>query len=235
VALREPFSGFPEPLFAASDARHRRWKSEHHRLVIREDLRDLTRIREIGLIEALLDLLPERVGSPLSINSLREDLGVSFDTVQNWLKTLEGMHTLFEIRPYAGRLSRTLRREGKVYFYDYTDLQSPRARFENMVTAHLKKLVDAWNDFGHGDFDLHYVRNKEKKETDFLIVNDRKPYALIEAKLSGAAIDSSLYYFQERLMPRYAIQVSRHGVPGLAASSDPRVGHVSAAQFLSHI
>jgi predicted AAA+ superfamily ATPase len=208
----ERFSGFPEPLFAGSDELFRRWKQEHHRLIIREDLRDLTRIREIGLIESLLMLLPERIGSPLSINSLREDLNVAFDTVQNWLQTLERLYYLFEIRPYAQRMARALRREGKVYFYDFTEVETPGPRFENLVAVHLRKLVDAWNDWGYGDFELHYVRNKEKKETDFLVTEKRKPYALIETKLSAGTLDPSLVYFQERLKPRYAVQVVREGI-----------------------
>jgi len=208
----ERFSGFPEPLFAGSEELFRRWKQEHHRLIIREDLRDLTRIREIGLVESLLMLLPERIGSPLSINSLREDLNVAFDTVQHWLQTLERLYYLFEIRPYAQRMARALRREGKVYFYDFTEVETPGPRFENLVAVHLRKLVDAWNDWGYGDFELHYVRNKEKKETDFLVTERRKPYALIEAKLSTGAIDPSLVYFHERLKPRYGIQVVREGI-----------------------
>ncbi|MBI4422986.1 MAG: ATP-binding protein [Elusimicrobia bacterium] len=211
LATLERFTGFPEPLFGGSDRLFQRWRREHRRLVIREDLRDLTRIREIGLVESLLMLLPERIGSPLSINSLREDLSVSFDAAQNWIRALERLYYLFEIRPYSRAVARALRREGKVYLYDHTEIESPGARFENLVALHLRKLVDAWNDWGYGSFDLHYVRTKEKRETDFLIAESRKPYALIEAKLSGDTLDPALSYFAERLRPRFALQVVREG------------------------
>jgi predicted AAA+ superfamily ATPase len=38
--------------------------------VVREDLRDLDRVREVSLVEQLVGLLPERVGSPLSVANL---------------------------------------------------------------------------------------------------------------------------------------------------------------------
>lgn len=233
--LLERFSGFPEPLFAGSDAKARRWRREHHRLIVREDLRDLTRIREIGLLESMMSLLPERVGSPLSINGLREDLNVAFDTVQGWLSALARLYYLFELRPYAGKLSRALRREGKIYFFDFTEVEDPGPRFENIVAVHLKKLVDVWTDWGDGMFDLHYVRNREKKETDFLITRQGRPYALIEAKLSDRAPDPSLAYFKERLKAPHVLQVVRNADASLCRDPGSGILVASAAHFLSCI
>ncbi len=206
----EKFTGFPEPLFAASEPRLRRWRQAHRTLVLREDLRDLTRIRDIGLVETLALLLPDRVGSPLSINALSEDLGVNFATVRTWLDAMARLYYLFRVKPYAGRLTRTLRLAEKVYLYDFTEIENAGARFENLTALHLRKLVDAWTDRGYGEFDLHYVRDREKREVDFLITERRKPYALIEAKLSASDIDPSLRYFSQRLQPRYTVQVVRN-------------------------
>jgi hypothetical protein len=206
----ETLTGFPEPLFSGSESRLRRWRQTYQSSVLREDLRDLTRIREIGLLETLVSLLPERIGSPLSINALREDLGVNFLTVQGWLEALERLYYVFKIRPYAGKLSRTLRREEKLYLFDYSVIEEPGARFENIVALHLRKLCDAWTEWGYGDFGLCYVRDREKREVDFLITKTGKPYALIEAKTSAAKPDASLRYFSERLKPQQTVQVVRH-------------------------
>lgn len=234
-ALREieRFTGFPEPLFAGSDARLRRWRRSRNQLVLREDLRDLTRIREIGLIESLVELLPERVGSPLSLNSLREDLGVAFGTVQAWIRTLERLYYVFEIRPFAGKLARALRREGKVYLFDISAIEDPGARFENLVALHLLKARDAWNDLGLGDFGLHYVRDREKREVDFLMTRDRRPYLLLEAKLASQDASPSLLYFQERLRPRWAIQLVRRAPEGPSRMRGRGVLSLAAAGFLS--
>jgi len=229
----EKFTGFPEPLFAANDARLRRWRRSRNKLVLREDLRDLTRIREIGLIESLVELLPERVGSLLSLNSLREDLGVAFGTVQSWLRALERLYYVFEVRPFAGKLARTLRREGKVYLFDFSGIEDPGARFENLVALHLLKARDAWNDLGYGDFGLYYVRDKEKREVDFLITRDRRPYFLIETKLSSEDLSPSLTYFHERLKPRWSLQLVRNPAPVSGRKLPGKVLCRSAAAFLS--
>lgn len=207
----ETFSGFPEPLFAAGENKLRRWRRTRRDLVLREDLRDLTRIRELGLVDQLVMMLPERVGSPLSLNALRGDLGVAFDTVKAWLETLARLYFVFELRPFAGKLARTLRREGKVYLFDPTEIEAPGPRFENVVALHLLKLVDAWNDRGYGDFALAYVRDKERREVDFVITDRRRPYLLLEAKLEDGAPSPALRYFAERLRPKHAVQLVRRG------------------------
>ena len=231
----ETLTGFPEPLFAGSASRLQRWRRSHESLVVREDLRDLTRIREIGLIETMVALLPERIGSPLSVNALREDLGVNFMTVQAWVEALERLYFLFTIRPYAGRLARTLRREEKVYLFDPSAIESEGAKFENVVALHLRKLCDAWTDWGYGDFTLLYVRDREKREVDFLITDRHKPYALIECKPKAEGLDSSLAYFASKLKPRHALQVVREPQRGKGFSVFGEILSVPATLFLSLI
>jgi predicted AAA+ superfamily ATPase len=213
LAQIERFTGFPEPLFAGRVDRLRRWRRARRDLVLREDLRDLTRIRELGLIDHLVALLPERVGSPLSVNAIREDLGVAYETAKAWLATLGRLYFLFELRPFAGQLARTLRREAKVYLFDFTEIDAAGDRFENVVALHLLKLVDAWNDRGHGDFALWYVRDKERREVDFLVTERRRPYLLLEAKLDDEQPTPALRYFRDRLRPRHAVQLVREGTP----------------------
>ncbi|MDO9210142.1 MAG: ATP-binding protein [Deltaproteobacteria bacterium] len=231
----ETLTGFPEPLFSGSEIRLRRWRHSRETLVIREDLRDLTRIREIGLLETLVALLPDRIGSPLSVNALREDLGVNFMTVQGWLEALERLYYLFKIRPYAGTLTRTLRREEKVYLFDFSAIENPGAKFENLVALHLHKLCEAWTDWGYGDFALYYVRDREKREVDFLITDRRKPHALVETKLTASDVDSTLRYFADRLKPKYAVQVVREPGKFKSIFTSKGVMFAPATHFLSFI
>jgi uncharacterized protein len=225
----ERFTGFPEPLFSGREERLRRWRRAHRQLTIREDLRDLTRIRDLGLVESLVALLPERVGSPLSLNALAGDLGVAFNTVRQWLEALSRLYLVFELRPYAGRMARTLRREAKVYLFDHTEIPDPGARFENLAAMHLRKLCELWTDLGHGDFDLAYVRDKEKREVDFLLLESRKPWLLVEAKLSDTQPAPALGYFAERLKPKMgAVQIVRS--PARSVRLRSGIGVVPAAQ-----
>jgi predicted AAA+ superfamily ATPase len=198
-------------------------------LVLREDLRDLTRVRELGLVDQLVAMLPERIGSPLSINALREELQVAFDTVKSWLAILQRLYFLFEVRPHADRLARTLRKEAKVYLFDHTEILDEGARFENLVALHLLKLVDAWNDLGHGDFALRYVRDKEKREVDFLVTRQTRPYLLVEAKLTATDVSPALRYFAQRISAKTALQVVRHG----NARTSAGIAVIPAARFLA--
>lgn len=230
----ESRTGFPEPLFSTTDGRLKRWRRARNRQVFREDLRDLTRIRDIGLVEAMASLLPERVGTPLSLNALGRELGVSFGSVRGWLEALGSLYHLVELRPFAGRLSRTLRREGKVYLFDFSEVEDPAARFENLVALHLLKLKDAWNDLGLGDFELHYVRDKEKREVDFLLTKSGRPLLLLDTGLSSRGPTRPLLYFQQRLKPLYTVQLSREEPVGARAGA-PGVLRLGAASFLSLI
>lgn len=229
------WSGFPEPLFAESATRLNKWQIRHRDLILREDLRDLSRIRDIGLIDAMISLLPERIGSPLSVNGLREDLNVAFGTAQGWLKTLEHLYFLFEIRPFSGKLARTLQREGKVYLFDFTVIENEGARFENMVALHLKKAVDAWTDCGYGEFNLWYVRDKEKREVDFLITLRKKPFLLMECKLSESEWSPPLLYFHERMRPKWSFQIVRDFPNNLRRHKIPNIIGISADRFLAQL
>jgi len=174
--------GFPEPFLAGDEKQLTLWRRGRIEKVVREDLRDLSRIPELSQIEALVSLLPERVGSLFSRASLREDLEVSFDTIRRWMQYLFELYYAFEVKPFTSKISRSLKREGKLYLWDYSEIADQAARFENLVAAHLLKACHYWTDTGEGLFELFYLRTKEKQEIDFLIVKDKKPWLPVEVK-----------------------------------------------------
>lgn len=231
----ENYTGFPEPFFGAGAKILHRWRREHRNLILREDLRDLTRIRDIGLMDALVDLLPDRVGSPLSLNALREDLNVAFNTVKNWIRTLSFLYYLFEIRPYSGKIARAIRKEAKIYLFDTSVIEDRGKRFENIAALHLLKACHAWSDFGCGDYDLHYVRDKEKREADFLVTENGKPWLLLECKMSQKEPDPSLRHFSGMLKPRYVFQLVRSLESGFFLKKTGDIFLVSAPRFLAHL
>ena len=192
-------SGFPEPYLAIRATTYRRWTTTYSSQLIREDIRDLTGIRSIGEIETLYLLLPSKVGSPLSVPSLAADLKVSYNTVQNWLSVLERFFLTFSINPWSKKITRAIQKERKVYVFDIPRVEDHGARFENMVALELWRAVANWNDLGYGQFSLHFVKNKEKQEVDFLIANNRKPFLLIEAKLSESTPAVPVRKFQSAL------------------------------------
>jgi len=209
-ALRT-LGGFPEPYLGGSERRARRWRLARREQILREDLRDLSMVREISLVEQLADLLVARVASPLSINSLREDLEVDHKTVSRWIEILERLFVVFRVHPYAAARGRILRKAAKLYFWDWSEVPDAGARFENLVASHLLKYVHWLHDVEGHRVDLRYVRDREKREVDFLLVRDGKPWVLIEAKLGEQAATPSLAYFRAKLKVPFAFQVTGSG------------------------
>ena len=187
----EKRGGFPEPFTKDSDLQYRRWQVQRRNLIIDQDIRDLTQIHNLSVFEHLAIILPTRIGSLLSLNSIREELSVAFTTVSSWLEVLERLYYCFRISPYSKKIGRALRKEQKLYMWDWSQVEDAGARFENMVASHLLKNIHLWNDLGYGEYDLHYIRTKEKYEIDFLITEKRKPLVLIEAKVSDESLSPS--------------------------------------------
>ena len=161
-------------------------------------------------IEILYSLLPSKIGSPLSINSLSRDLGVAYNTVKSWLGVLQRFYMLFSIPTWTSKIARAIRKETKVYLLNYALIDDPSPRFENMVALELLRAVSNWNDLGYGSFLLHFIRNKEKREVDFLIANGRKPLLLVETKLSEKQASADLIKFQQHLKVP-AVQLTNEG------------------------
>ncbi len=203
-------SGFPEPFLSGRMATYRRWSNTYSRQLIREDIRDLTGVKSIGYLETLYLLLPSKVGSPISVSSLAGDLHVSYNSVRNWLTVFERFFLIFGISPWTRKISRAIQKEQKVYIMDTPLIKDAAARFENMVALELWRAISAWNDMGYGRFSLHFIKNKEKQEVDFLIANEGDPILLIEAKLTDTQPSTALKKFQLALgIP--AVQLNNEG------------------------
>ncbi|KAF0218059.1 MAG: ATPase AAA [Geobacteraceae bacterium] len=208
----ETLSGFPEPFLSGRAATYRRWSTGYSQRLIREDVRDLTEIRSVTNMETLYYLLPAKVGSPLSVPSLANDLKVTYNTVQNWLALFERFFLTFSLPTWTERIARAIHKERKVYLFDTPRITDPAARFENMVAIELWRAVTCWNAMGAGDFTLHFIRNKEQQEVDFLIAKERKPLLLIECKLAADQPSKALLVIQRALQVP-AVQLVR-SAPG---------------------
>lgn len=207
------YGGFPEPFLAAHARAAGRWRLARRNLVLREEMRDLTFIRHLSLVEQLVDLVRERVGTPLSLQSLCETLSVDHKTVANWIAALERLYVVFRVLPYSGSLSRTFRKEAKAYLWDWSEAPEGGPRFENLVASHLLKLCHWLEDVEGVRAELRYVRDREKREVDFLVLKEGRPWFLAEAKMSADPRFGPLPYFHQRLKTDFAVQVVARGIP----------------------
>lgn len=203
------FGGFPEPLTRASNRFATRWRRLRHQQLFREELRDLTRVHEVAKVQTLAQLVMQRVGQLVTYSSLANALDASIDSVKRWLSILESLYFHFQLRPWFRNVARSLRKEPKLYLWDWSLLEDPGMRFENLVASALLKAVHLWTDDGLGEFGLHFLRDKDKREVDFLVSRDGSPWMLVEAKLAGrAGLSSGLVHFQRHLRPKLALQVA---------------------------
>lgn len=224
------FGGFPEPFIQQSEREHRRWSNQRRELLIKEDLRELSDIQLVSIVENLMLLLPERIGTLFSYTALSQDLKVSIPTVQSWLSVFEKLYIVYKILPYSKKINRSIQKRPKYYLWDWSQLENTGNKFENLVASHLFKAATLWTDLGLANCSLHYIHTRDGREVDFLVQKSSKPWFLVEAKISGHHFSKSLCYFSEQLM-----------IPGVQVVLDRNVYRkegnlciISADQWLGH-
>lgn len=190
--------GFPEPFFGGSEIDAARWSREYRTRLLQEDLLSLERITDIGNLELLILRLPECVGSPLSLNALREELRVSHTAVRNWCDILERLYTIFRLAPFGFPRLRAVKKEQKHYHYDWRLVPTLPARFENLMASHLLKWVHYLEDTEGRDVELQYFRDVDGREVDFIVTERRQPLMAVECKWDDGPVHAGLRYFGAR-------------------------------------
>ncbi len=192
------FGGFPEPFFHGDSTFTRRWQKERVSRIVDEDVRDLENIKELSLIELLADALPSRVGAPLSIKNLREDLASSHEAVERWVTILERMYYAFRIPPFGSPKIRAVKKEQKLYLWDWSEVEEPSFRFENLVASQLLKWCHFMDDTQGHRMELRFIRDTDKREIDFVVIKDKKPVFAVECKTGEKVASSAAHYFRAR-------------------------------------
>jgi predicted AAA+ superfamily ATPase len=203
------FGGFPEPLFSEDPRELRLWQKERMRRIIREDVRDLSLIQNLTGLESLAETLPDRVGSPLSLQSLSEDIQVDHKTIKRWIATLEAIYFCYRLPPYGASKIRAVKKEQKLYLWDWSSIVDPGARWENLVASQLLKYCHWMEDREGETMELRFLRDTDKREVDFVVLKNRKPLFAVECKSGEKAISPSIHYFAERTPIPVFYQVHR--------------------------
>ena len=201
------FGGFPEPFLKGNTRHWKRWQRERQSRVIQDDLINLEYVKEVSQLDLLAHSLPDRVGSPLSVNNLRQDLSVAFETADRWITILENLYLCFRIHPHGLPRLRAVRKERKLYMWDWSLCENPAARFENMVASHLLKHCHAREDVGGDRVQLRFVRDAHGRELDFVVVENERPAFAVECKSGEQGLSRNIPYFAERTDIPYFYQV----------------------------
>jgi hypothetical protein len=201
------YGGFPDPFLLQSERETRRWGREYRSRVILGDLADLEKVQDVGVVEKMVLRLPDLVGSPLSLNSLREDLQVSHQSISRWIGMLENLYMIFRIYPFGAAQIRAVKKEAKHYHLDWTVVPDMAAGFENLVACHLVKWVFYLQDQEGRNTELRYFRDVDKREVDFVVMEEDVPVKFIECKISSRDVSPSLRYLKARFPNVEATQV----------------------------
>lgn len=192
------YGGFPEPLAEKDTTFLRRWHNQRLYRVVDSDVRDLENVKEIDKLVALAEELPNRVGSPLSFKNLAQDLEVDFKTAKRWISILDSLYYSFLVSPFGASKIRAVKKEQKLYLWDWSQVEELGPRFENMVASHLLHYCHFVEDTTGHKMELRFIRDHNKRECDFVVLRDKKPEFAVEAKLSDKEVSSHLQFFNER-------------------------------------
>ncbi len=205
--------GFPEPFLSDDPLDVGRWRRQYLDGLVREDILTFDNVHDLRAISLLVELLRERVASPLSYQSLAEDLGIAPNTVKRYVEILEALYIVFRVRPHTRSIARSLQRQPKLYFYDTGLVKGDEGqRLENLVAMCLQKRLFHLEDRDGKPRSLHYLRTKEGKEVDFVTVENGQPLLMVEAKASDRTLTPGLRHFRDR-----------YGIPGVQLVGDLRV------------
>ncbi len=193
------FGGFPEPFLKGNTRHWKRWQLERQKRIIYDDLISLEKVREVSNIELLQSLLPDRVGSILSVNSLRQSIGVAFETVDSWITILENLYFCYRIPPYSNDKLRLAKKDKKLYLWDWSLVENKGAQFENMVASLLFKFCHFLQDVNGEKMELSFIRSHDGKEIDFIVRKNKNIIFAVECKTGEREISKNISYFAKQL------------------------------------
>ncbi len=203
------FGGFPEPLIQGSVRELKRWHLQRRERIIYSDIRDLENVRDISNIQVLTEALQDRVGSPLSKKNLAEDILVDQKTVEKWLQILERVYYCYRISPYGPSKIRAVKKEQKLYLWDWSELESEGPRWENFVGSHLLKYCHFHEDVNGEKMELRFLRDTDKREIDFVVLKNKKPLFAVECKTGEKNLSPHIQYFADRTLIPHFYQVHK--------------------------
>jgi predicted AAA+ superfamily ATPase len=150
-----------------------------------KDIQELFRIEKRDSFMRFFELLIRQSGGLFEASSLAGPSGVSRTTLANYLKILEETYVFHVLRPYAKFKTKEIVSTPKIYCFDtgffacYKGWESIRSDDRSELWEHyvLNELcANGWRT------SIHYWRDKQKREVDFVLRRRAKPNIAIECK-----------------------------------------------------
>lgn len=199
--------GFPEPLFGKSENFAGRWRLAYAERLVNEEIRTLEQTQEIDQMGLLYERLPDLICNNLSINNLAKDLEVAHQTVAKWISIFEKLYANFYVLPYGDPQIKAVKKEKKLYLWDWARLSEPGARLENLVALHLLRFTHWFEDVYGEKIELRFIKDIDGHEIDFLILRNRLPWVAIEVKSSEQNLSTGFKYLLRKIKIPFAYQI----------------------------
>lgn len=157
-----------------------RFYSSYIQTYIERDIRNLAQVADERKFLTFLKILAARTGQLLNYNDVSKDIGVSLNTVKNWVSLLSSTGIIYLLQPYYSNITKRAIKTPKLYFLDtglcayLTGWETAKvlesgamsgAFFETYVVSELIKSY--WHN-GKNLFNIYYYRDKDKKQIDLL-------------------------------------------------------------------
>lgn len=163
---------------------------------VQRDVNRLINVKDSMRFMTFLRLLAARVGQVVNYESLANEIGVSANTVKDWISVLEASFIVFRLQPYYRNFGKRFAKTPKIYFTEVglavhlLGLRNPAQverdplfgqLFENMVVADIRKTRFNAGNLQLGTAGMYYIRDNTGNEID-VVLEDGHRIELIEIK-----------------------------------------------------
>jgi len=211
------FGGYPRVILEETLAEKLQTMDEIYRSYIEKDIAYLLRVERIDAFGNLLRLLAGQAGNIINLNEISSTVGISVQTVKNYLYYAEKTFVIKRLTPYYRNIRKEISKSPVVYFNDigmrnfsigqfgrYMMLSEMGFLFQNLIYRLLHEKI---KDEGST---LHFWRTKDRAEVDFVINKGREviPVEVKCKEMKEKSIARSLRSFISRYKPKEAFVVN---------------------------
>ena len=211
------FGGYPRVVLEETLEEKRKIMDEIYRSYIEKDISYLLRVEKIEAFTALIKILASQTGKLINYTELSSTLGISLNTVKNYLWFAEKTFLIRRVTPYFRNIRKEITRSPVVYFYDlglrnyslglFGNLSSP-PQFGRLMQNLVLNILQEKLRFRGGE--IHFWRSKDKAEVDFVVQFGERifPVEVKFKELKKPETSRSLKNFLLRYNPSTALVIN---------------------------
>jgi predicted AAA+ superfamily ATPase len=206
---------------------------------VERDVRQIVNIKDLHSFQRFIKLCAGRVGSTINRESLSNEVGVSQNTIKNWLSILEASYLTFQLQPYFENFGKRIIKAPKLYFLDIglisylLGIESPKQMnynklrgniFENLVILEILKYQ-----YNQGkDANIYFFRDNHNVEVDIILqVHDK----LIPVEIKSSSTFNSSFLKNIKYFQKLTKEKSPIGFLIYSGEQEQKVGNIQVINY----